>query len=133
MNENMKFCKHCGESIPEDAIICIKCGRQVEELKGSKDQSVIINNNVNSSSSSSSTATATATASAINGGFQRGGRGPYNKWVSLLLCIFTICGHKFYEGKILMGIVYLCTGGLFMFGWIFDIVAILSKPSSYYL
>lgn len=22
-----KFCKHCGEKIPEDAILCTKCGR----------------------------------------------------------------------------------------------------------
>lgn len=28
-----KYCKHCGKKIPEDAIVCVKCGRQVEELK----------------------------------------------------------------------------------------------------
>ena len=26
-----KFCKFCGEKIPEDAVMCTHCGRQVEE------------------------------------------------------------------------------------------------------
>ena len=28
----MKFCRHCGGKIPEDAVICTLCGRQVEEI-----------------------------------------------------------------------------------------------------
>ena len=28
-----KFCKHCGGKIPEDAVVCTLCGRQVEELR----------------------------------------------------------------------------------------------------
>lgn len=45
-----------------------------------------------------------------------------------LLCIFLgIFGiHKFYKGKILLGILYLFTYGLFFVGWIIDIV-ILTK------
>ena len=31
----MKFCKYCGEKIPEDAVICTKCGRQVEQIRSS--------------------------------------------------------------------------------------------------
>lgn len=27
-----KFCKHCGEKIDADCIICPKCGKQVEEM-----------------------------------------------------------------------------------------------------
>jgi DNA polymerase-3 subunit epsilon len=56
-----------------------------------------------------------------------------NKWISLLLCIFTICGHKFYEGKIGMGILYLCTIGLFGVGWIVDIIRLACKPNPYYI
>ena len=26
-----KFCKHCGGTIPQDAVMCTHCGRQVEE------------------------------------------------------------------------------------------------------
>ena len=36
-----KFCKFCGEKIPADAVICIKCGRQVENMAG-KDSAPII-------------------------------------------------------------------------------------------
>ena len=32
MEEKTKFCKHCGEKIAEDAILCTKCGRQVEDI-----------------------------------------------------------------------------------------------------
>lgn len=47
-----------------------------------------------------------------------------NKWVAFFLCLFLgkFGIHKFYEGKVLLGIVYLCTGGLFGVGWIIDIV-----------
>ena len=47
--------------------------------------------------------------------------------VALLLCIFLgfFGAHKFYLGKIGMGILYLFTYGLFGFGWIIDIIMIL--------
>lgn len=109
-----KFCKHCGEKIPADAIICTKCGRQVEELKQERQNIVINNSNVNNN---------------VN---QAAGKAK-NKWVSLVLCIFTVCGHKFYEGKIGMGIIYLFTGGLFGIGWLIDIISLLFKPNPYYV
>lgn len=118
-----KFCKHCGEVIDADCVVCPKCGKQVEKLAGS-DTPIIINN----SSSSSSSASASASVSApVIGGRRK------DKWVSLLLCIFTVCGHKFYEGKIGMGVIYLLTAGLFGIGWIIDIIALLGKPNPYYV
>lgn len=111
-----KYCKYCGEKIEEDAVMCIHCGRQVEELKSSQAQVVINNTNTNVNKN-------------INQGYGR----PKNKWVALALCIFTFCGHKFYEGKIGMGILYLCTGGLFGIGWIIDIISLLCKPNPYYV
>lgn len=60
-------------------------------------------------------------------------RNAKNKWVSLLLCVFTLCGHKFYEGKIGMGVLYFLTIGLFGIGWIVDIFLILAKPNPYYI
>lgn len=39
-----KFCKYCGEKIAMDAVICTHCGRQVEELKKSTPDNIIINN-----------------------------------------------------------------------------------------
>ena len=48
------------------------------------------------------------------------------KIVALLLCIpFGFFGvHLFYVGRIGRGILYMCTAGLLMIGWIGDIIAI---------
>ena len=120
--EEAKFCKHCGEQIDKECVVCPKCGKQVEELKSS-DKNIIINN----SASSSASASASVTPNIVIGGR------PKNKWISLLLCIFTVCGHKFYEGKFLMGVLYLFTFGLFGIGWIIDIISIIMKPNPYYV
>ncbi|MBS3991575.1 MAG: NINE protein [Erysipelothrix sp.] len=63
------------------------------------------------------------------------GRGPFNKWVTFLLWLFLgfLGAHKFYEGKVFMGIIYALTLGLFGFGLFFDFFAILFKPTEYYL
>ena len=58
-----------------------------------------------------------------------------NKWVAFLLCLFLGClgVHKFYEGKIGMGILYLFTCGLFGIGWFIDCIVLLCKPNPYYV
>ncbi len=125
MEEKTKFCKYCGEKIPEEAVICTKCGRQVEELKEKKDQNIIINNNNNANAAASASA-------AANGG--RGGR-PKNKWIALLLCFFFgwLGAHKFYEEKTGLGILYLFTCGLFGIGCLVDFIALIFKPVEYYV
>lgn len=57
-----------------------------------------------------------------------------DKWVALLLCFFIgfLGAHKFYEGKILLGVVYLLTGGLCGVGVIIDFICLLFKPNPYY-
>ena len=57
-----------------------------------------------------------------------------NKWVSFFLCLFLgfVGAHKFYEGRILLGIVYLFTAGLFGIGILFDLITLLFKPNPYY-
>lgn len=54
---------------------------------------------------------------------------------ALLLCIFLgmVGGHKFYEGRIGMGVLYLFTFGLLGFGMFFDTIALLFKPNPYYV
>ena len=103
MEEETKFCKFCGAKIPMDAVMCTSCGRQVEELKSSASAqpNIVINNSNNNSNTN------------INGGMMVGGR-MKNKWVALLLCFFLggVGAHRFYEGKIGTGILWLCTGGL---------------------
>jgi hypothetical protein len=46
-----------------------------------------------------------------------------SKGIAYLLWFF--CGlfgaHKFYLGRPFMGVLYLCTGGLFTIGWFFDL------------
>lgn len=118
--KNKKFCQHCGEQIDIECVVCPKCGKQVDKLK---DDKIIINNSASSSASAASSANIT--------NISRGK--PKNKWIAFFLCLFTICGHKFYEGKIGMGVLYLLTCGLFMIGWIIDLVSILSKPNPYYV
>lgn len=129
-SNDLKFCKHCGEKIHKDAIICPKCGRQVEEFKKSNSDPIIINNNVNSSSSSSASASATAVGV--------GGLGRCkvcDKWIAFLLCLFLgwLGVHKYYEHRIGTGILYTFTLGLFGIGWFVDTIAILLKPNPYYV
>ena len=117
----MKFCKYCAKKIAEDAVMCIHCGRQVEELKVAQQQVVINNTNTNSNVNTN-----------INSSMYRKEK---NKWVALALCILLgfVGAHKFYEGKIGLGVVYLFTCGLFGFGIIVDFFALLFKPNPYYV
>lgn len=121
VQENMKFCKHCGAKIPNAAVICTHCGCQVEEMKKSEQPSIVINN--------ANTNTNTNVNAAMFGIKAK------NKWVALLLCVFLgyFGAHKFYEGKAGMGILYLFTFGLFGIGWLIDCIALLFKPNPYYV
>lgn len=120
---NVKFCKFCGGQIPMDAILCTVCGRQVEQLNGAAQPSpqIVINNANNNSN--------TAIAGAAPAGKKK------SKWVCFFLWLFLgmIGGHKFYEGKIGTGIIYILTCGLFGIGWLIDFFKILNKPNPYYV
>ena len=115
-----KFCKHCGEKIPVAAVICTKCGCQVEEMKQAEQPNIVINNsNVNTNTN-------------VNG---VGGLRAKNKWVAFFLCLFLgFFGiHKFYEGKVGRGILYIFTCGLFGIGWLIDCIVLLFKPNPYFV
>ena len=121
-----KFCKHCGQKIDKDAVICIHCGKQVEVLEqaqATQPQVVINNSNMNTNTNTNTNSI----------GFV-GGK-PKNKWVAFCLCFFLgfLGAHKFYEGKAGMGILYLFTCGLFGFGVLIDLIVILTKPNPYYV
>ena len=115
-----KFCKYCGQTINLDAVLCTHCGRQVEELKqaAAPAPSVVVHN-VNTNTN-------------MNAGVM--GR-QKDKWVALLLCFFlgAFGAHKFYEGKILLGVVYLFTLGLFGIGALIDFIILLFKPNPYFV
>ncbi len=121
INDGMKYCKFCAARIPKEAVFCVHCGCQVEQIQtvqpapapAPPPQPVIINNNNNNVSA---------------------GR-PKSKIVALLLCFFLgeFGVHRFYEGKIFTGILWACTGGFFLIGWIIDFIILLFKPSTYYV
>ena len=127
-----KFCKHCGVKIPEDAVICTACGRQVEDIKTSAAQPNIVINNDNHTVNSN--VNSNVNKNTVGAGVYRTGKAK-NKWVARVLCaVFGFFGaHKFYEGKTGMGIVYLFTCGLFFIGVVIDFLALLSKPNPYYI
>ena len=118
-----KFCRHCAAKIAEAAVICPHCGCQVEEMKKTEQPSIVINNaNTN-----------TNTNTNMNGMGYMGRM--KNKWVAFLLCLFVgyFGIHKFYEGRVGLGILYLFTGGLFGIGWFIDCIVLLCKPNPYYV
>lgn len=115
-----KYCLYCAAQIPQDAVICIACGRQVAEMKqaaGPAPQVVVTNVNTNTN---------------VNSGMGRGRQ--KSKWTAFILCfLFGIFGiHKFYEGKIGMGLLYLFTFGLFGIGVLVDLIRYLLMPGVYY-
>lgn len=128
--DGQKYCKHCGQLIDEDCVVCPKCGKQVEELKQAPTQQpVIINNNNIVTSNNNNNNNNNASRVYVPRGKRK------DKWTAFLLCLFfgIFGGHKFYEGKIGMGILYMCTGGLACVGWIVDLVVLLGKPNPYYV
>lgn len=126
--EPMKFCSHCGEKINAKAVICPHCGCQVEEIHTQREQAqqpqVVINNTNTNTNTNQNTNTVQ-----VVGGRMR------NKWVAFALCFFLggFGAHKFYEGKVGMGILYLCTVGLFGVGWFIDLIRLLLKPNPYFV
>ena len=116
LQPGMKYCKFCGQQIPMEAVLCVKCGRQVEQLQGMQNVNpqVIINN---------------APPAVIQTGR------PKDKWVAFFLCFFLgmFGAHRFYEGKIGTGLLWLFTMGMFGIGWFIDWVTILTKPNTYYV
>ena len=109
----MKYCSQCGKEVHEKAVVCVSCGCSLEATPNSAASQIVINN--------------TNTNSSIIGGKLK------NKWVSFFLCLFLgFFGiHRFYEGKIGTGILWLCTGGMFGIGWLIDLITILCKPNPY--
>lgn len=130
-----KFCPDCGLSA-DYKVFCPKCGTQhgskfcpecgtpapgLQQPQRAQPQPppqqpapVIINN---------------TTTTVVHAGHEK------NKWAALLLCFFFgfAGAHKFYEGKIGMGVLYFVTLGLLGVGVIIDFITLLFKPNPYYV
>lgn len=102
-----KICPKCGVAVPEDSFYCLNCGNAFPEHYNEFEA---IKRRIN-----------------MQTGTWR------SKWTALILCVFLgwLGAHRFYEGKIITGLLYLCTGGLFGIGWIVDIVRLAIKPNPY--
>lgn len=120
-----KFCPDCGTSISGTTALTQQYSAppppvpNVQQVAQQPTQPTIVINNVN---------TNTNTVGA--GPMVK----PKNKWVAFLLCLFfgVFGAHKFYEGKIIMGILYLFTLGLCGIGVIIDLIVIFLKPNPYF-
>lgn len=108
-NEHTKVCKNCGDIMLDDAFYCLNCETTLHIPTESFDA---IQKRVS---------------------YPLGTR--KNKWVSFFLCLFLgwLGAHKFYDGKIGMGLLYMFTLGLFVIGWFIDIIIILFKPNPYFV
>ena len=115
------FCSNCGKEINDNAVVCINCGCKTSNFKDDRQKDTIIINNSVNNTNTVNTNMSSAKAK--------------NKWISFILCLFLgfLGAHKFYEGKILMGILYLFTLGIFGIGIIVDLIIILLKPNPYYV
>lgn len=119
--QSTKFCQNCGSTIPTAAVICTNCGCQVGQMQTATPNIVINNANTNVNSNTNVNAVVGAHAK--------------NKWVTFALCVLLgwSGAHKFYEGKTILGILYLFTCGLFGFGWFIDCIILLFKPNPYFV
>lgn len=122
------YCKHCGAQIDDDCVVCIYCGKQVKEIKQSQPaQPYVVQ---------TSAPVVNVTSTNVNSNVNAAGYGKAkNKWAAffLCLCLGFVGAHKFYEGKVLLGIVYIFTVGLFGFGWLIDLIVLLFKPNPYFV
>ena len=113
-----RFCRYCGDKIAASAKFCTNCGKPVtapQTYQQPVQQPNVIINNVNTV--------------AVPHGREK------NKWVAFFLCLFLgfFGVHRFYEGKIGTGVLYLFTLGLVGFGWLIDCIILLTKPNPYYV
>ena len=124
------YCSKCGKDIDKEAVICPACGVPTTNFQQQPQQQAPapINVTVSNVNTNSNVNTMTMGGAGIIGK-------PKNKWVALALCIFLgyFGAHKFYEGRTLMGIVYIFTVGLFFIGVLIDFFALLGKPNPYYV
>lgn len=137
-NTKTKFCQHCGNAVSDDTVVCSSCGKQVGKINGEfQTPNVVLNvSNTNSNTNNNTNLNSNRNSNTnVNAAGMAYMNRPRNKWAAFIICLFFgyFGAHKFYEGKITMGVIYLLTCGLCGIGWIVDIIIILSHPNPYYV
>nr|DAQ49474.1 MAG TPA: TM2 domain [Caudoviricetes sp.] len=143
-----KYCQHCGREIDRNSVFCPECGKRVEP-ESTAQQTPPVPPQAPPQPSAIYCPRCGVPASPQGycpkcGNYVGGGQPSavpvkqlreINKWIAALLCFFLGCmgAHKFYEGKIGMGILYLFTAGLLGIGALVDFIVILTKPDPYYV
>lgn len=124
-----KFCEHCGSVLVKEAVICPTCGCQVAPLRQTIEQVPIQQLPVQQISPGQPMQVI------VNNFLTNQSGAPKDKKVALLLCVFfgQLGVHRFYEGRIGTGILWMFTLGLFGIGWLADIIRIACAPNPYYI
>jgi restriction system protein len=109
----MSYCSNCGSSIENDYEYCPSFGAKVYS-------GALFHNGH-------------GTTERVENSRQAGRW--INKWIAFFLCLFLgyFGIHRYYEGKVVTGIIYTLTFGLCGLGWLFDLVLILLKPNPYFV
>lgn len=112
-------CPNCGYMIPDS--LSLQTHSPLEQSKQFKQPNVIINNYVTGDQIQ------TFQHVSRNRLSRKPTESPKSKWLAFWLCVFfgEFGVHRFYVGKIGMGLLWLFTFGVFGIGWIVDCIIIL--------
>ncbi len=135
-----KCCKQCGTLMPTDMLYCLNCGARFnnedEDFNAVRTRITLTSSEISQGSQVLRNTTSVyprKMAHVYNHEYSMQFGVWKNKWIALLFCIpFGWLGiHRFYEGKVITGFLYLCTLGILGIGWLVDIVRIACKPNPY--
>ncbi|QEE14554.1 NINE protein [Promethearchaeum syntrophicum] len=115
-----KYCPNCGAPITSDGKFCESCGTPIEPPQ--QPQPVYAQPPPVYAQPQSN-----YNQRYVNENYPNSDVSPKSQGVLIILWFFGgyLGLHHFYAGKIGMGFLYLCTGGLFGIGWLIDICAVV--------
>ena len=120
-------CANCGAQIPELGKYCSYCGTEAGAFTGREEKSEVQEIHVHHHYYEQEQPEPRVIYEPQVVYADRPVKSPKNRLILFLLFIFAgyVGAHKFYSGKIGMGILYALTGGLFGIGLICDFFSIL--------